>query len=123
MQALTVEDLKVVREFATVPDEQLQWLMSQGETAEIEQGELLFNAGEPVNTSYLILDGKMRICAVQGGTQKELRILDPGQATGYLPYSRATVTPALCEAVKKSWVFKCSAAKLKTCIAENYELF
>jgi len=123
MKALTIEDMKVVREFATVPDEQLQWLMSQGETIELEQGELLFNVGEPVTTSYLVLDGKMRICAMQGGAQKELRILDPGQATGYLPYSRATVTPAFCEAVKKSWVFKCTAAKLKEGIGEHYELF
>jgi signal transduction histidine kinase len=123
MRALTVEDIKVVSEFRNIPDEQLQWLISQGETTEVEAGELLFNVGEPVTTTYLVLDGKMRICAAQGGKEKELRILDPGQATGYLPYSRATVTPAFCEALKKSWVFKCPAAKLKTGIAENYELF
>ncbi len=123
MKALTIEDIKVVREFAAVPDVQLQWLMHQGETIILEQGELLFNAGEPVNTLYLLLDGKMRICAFQSGAQKELRIIDAGQATGYLPYSRATITPAFCEALKKSWVFKCTADKLKAGIADNYELF
>ncbi|HEY2726199.1 MAG TPA: Crp/Fnr family transcriptional regulator, partial [Parafilimonas sp.] len=123
MKAITLQDIKVVQEFKNVPDEQLQWLINQGETVEIEQGELLFNVGEPVTTCYLILDGKMRICATQAGKQKELRILDPGQATGYLPYSRATVTPAFCEALKKSWVFKCTADKLKKGIADNYELF
>jgi signal transduction histidine kinase len=123
MKALTLEDIKVVSEFRNIPDEQLQWLISQGETVDVEQGELLFNVGEPVTTTYLVLDGKMRICAVQAGKQKELRILDPGQATGYLPYSRATVTPAFCEALKKSWVFKCTAAKLKEGIGDHYELF
>ncbi|HEY2726352.1 MAG TPA: ATP-binding protein [Parafilimonas sp.] len=123
MKAITLQDIKVVQEFKNIPDEQLQWLINQGETVEIEQSELLFNVGEPVTTCYLILDGKMRICATQAGKQKELRILDSGQATGYLPYSRATVTPAFCEALKKSWVFKCTAAKLKEGIADHYELF
>ncbi len=123
MKTPTIEDLKVVPEFHAVPDEQLQWLINQGEAVEVEQGELSFNVGEPVITSYLILDGKMRICAIQAGKQRELRILDPGQATGYLPYSRATVTPAFCEALKKSWVFKVSAAKLKEGIGHHYELF
>ena len=91
MKALTLEDIKVVSEFRNVPDEQLQWLIGQGETIEVEQGELLFNVGEPVTTTYLVLDGKMRICAVQAGKQKELRILDPGQATGYLQIGRAHV--------------------------------
>jgi signal transduction histidine kinase len=122
MKELTIEDLKIVKEFEHVPDEQLQWLISQGETLEVEKGDFLFNAGEPVVTSYIVLDGKMRICAVQSGKQKELRILDPGQVTGYLPYSRATITPAFCEAIKKSWVFKCSKEKLKNGFGNHYEL-
>ncbi len=122
MKTPYIEDLRIVTEFKHVPDEQLQWLINQGETVELEKGELLFNAGEPVITSYLVLDGKMCICAMQSGKRKELRILDPGQPTGYLPYSRATITPAFCEALKKSWVFKCPAGKLKAGIADNYEL-
>ncbi|MGH2565120.1 MAG: cyclic nucleotide-binding domain-containing protein, partial [Ginsengibacter sp.] len=122
MKELSIEDLKVVQEFQHVPEEQLQWLISQGETVYVEKDELLFNVGDPVTTSYIVLDGKMRICAVQSGKQKELRILDPGQVTGYLPYSRATVTPAFCEALKKSWVFKCSKDKLKEGFANHHEL-
>ncbi|MEO8711574.1 MAG: ATP-binding protein [Parafilimonas sp.] len=122
MKALNIEDLKVVTEFKYIPDEQLQWLITQGETVEIEQGELLFNVGEPVTTCYIVLDGKMRICAVQSGKEKELRILDPGQVSGYLPYSRAINTPAFCEALKRSWVFKCSKDKLKEGFGNHYEL-
>jgi hypothetical protein len=87
MKELTIDDLKVVKEFQHVPDDQLQWLINQGETVEIEEGALLFNVGEPVVISYIVLDGKMRVSAVQSGKLKELRILDPGQFTGYLPYS------------------------------------
>ncbi len=122
MKELTIQDLKIVKEFQNVPDEQLQWLIRQGETVEIEKDELLFNVGEPVIISYIVLSGKMRICAVQSGKQKELRILDPGQVSGYLPYSRATFTPAFCEAIKKSWVFKCSKEKLIEGFGTHYEL-
>jgi len=41
-------------------------------------------------------------------------------ATFLIP--RATVTPAFCEALKKSWVFKCSKEKLKAGFADHYEL-
>ena len=122
MRELTIEDLKIVKEFKSVPDDQLLWLISQGETVELEKDEILFNAGEPVITTCIVLDGKLRICSVQSGNQKELRILGPGQFTGYLPYSRATITPAYCEAIKKSWVFKCSKEKLKEGFGTHYEL-
>lgn len=122
MKELTLEDLKIVKEFQQVPDDQLQWLIDQGETIEIEKDELLFNVGEPVIICYILLEGKMRICSTQSGNQKELRILDPGQFTGYLPYSRATITPAFCEAIKKSWVFKCSKEKLKEGFGTHFEL-
>lgn len=122
MKPPNIDLLKIVTEFQSVPDDQLQWLISQGETVEVEQGEFLFNVGEPVDTSYIVLDGKMRVATVQSGQEKELRILDPGQVTGYLPYSRATVTPAFCVALKKSWVFKCSKARLISGFDDHYEL-
>ncbi|HEY5392322.1 MAG TPA: ATP-binding protein [Hanamia sp.] len=122
MKELTLDNLKIVKEFQQVPDGQLQWLIDQGETIELEKDELLFNVGEPVNICFILLEGKMRICSAQSGNQKELRILDPGQFTGYLPYSRATITPAFCEAIKKSWVFKCSKEKLKEGFGTHFEL-
>jgi signal transduction histidine kinase len=118
----TIEDLKIVSDFQRVPENQLEWLIGQGETVELEKDEYLFNVGEPVVTCYILLAGKMRICAVQSGKEKELRILDPGQVTGYLPYSRAKFTPAFCEATKKSWVFKCSKEKLHEGFGKHYEL-
>src|SRR5665213_1200895 len=122
MKELTLEDLKIVKEFQQVPDDQLRWLIDQGETIELEKDELLFNVGEPVVICFILLEGKMRICSAQSGNQKELRIIDPGQFSGYLPYSRATITPAFCEAIKKSWVFKCSKEKLKEGFGTHFEL-
>jgi signal transduction histidine kinase len=122
MKKISIKDIRVVPEFVAVPDEQLEWLISQGETMEVKQGELLFDIGVPVDTMYIILEGKMRICSMQSGVQKELRTLDAGLVTGFLPYSRATITPAFCEALKTSLVFKSPAAKIKAGIPNNYQL-
>ena len=99
MEELTLEDLKVVQDFQHVPAEQLQWLTTQGEIIHLETGEILFNIGDPVVKTYIILTGKFRVCITQSGKLKEIHILDPGQATGFLPYSRAKNTPAFCEAI------------------------
>jgi len=122
MEELTLEDLKVVQDFQHVPAEQLQWLTTQGEIIHLETGEILFNIGDPVVNTYIILTGKFRVCITQSGKLKEIRILDPGQATGFLPYSRAKNTPAFCEAIKPSTVYVCSADNIKKGIAKNYEL-
>lgn len=122
MKELTIEDLKIVNEFQHVPGEQLQWLITQGETVEIEEGDLIFKTGDRVITLFIVLEGKMRVATDRSGNLKELRILDPGQVTGYLPYSRATFTPGFCEALKKSWVFKCSKEKLIEGFGTHYEL-
>ena len=90
--------------------------------ARIGTGFAMNHVGTPVDHTYIILDGRLRICAVQLGKQRELRILDMGQATGYMPYSRATVTPVFAEALKTSWIFKCPGAKIKAGIGNNYEL-
>lgn len=122
MKVITIDDLKIVSEFQHVPNDQIQWLIDQGETIELGKGDLLFEVGEAVTTCYILLEGKMRICGVQSGKEKELRILDPGQLSGYLPYSRATITPGFCEAIKKSKVFKCSKENLKEGFGTHYEL-
>ncbi len=122
MKELTVEHLQAFSDFHNIPVTQLQWLINQGEVVELEQNDLLFNTGDPVNQLYIVLGGKLRVCVVQQGKQRELRILDAGHVTGFLPYSRATITPAFCEALERSGVFKCSAEKIKAGMADNYEL-
>ncbi len=122
MKELHIDNMKIVPDFAKVPDEQLQWLINQGETLDIEEGELLFDMGEPVDQTFVVLDGRLRLCTRQSGKEKEISIMDTGQITGLLPYSRATVAPVFCEAIRKSWLFKCPTEKIKAGIGNNYEL-
>lgn len=122
MKELRIADIKVVPEFANVPDEQLQWLIDKGEAIEMEEGDILFNEGDPVTRTFIVLDGKISICTTQSGQLREIASIDKGGVTGYLPFSRAIKAFAYCECVKPSWIFACSANSIKQGITQYYEL-
>ena len=122
MKELSIADIKVVPEFAKVPDAQLQWLIDKGEAIEMDEGEALFNEGDPVTKTFIVLDGKIRICTTQSGQLREIASIETGGVTGYLPFSRAVKAFAYCECVKPSWIFICSADSIKQGITQHYEL-
>ena len=122
MKELRIANVKVVPEFANVPDEQLQWLINKGEAIEMEEGDILFNEGDPVTKTFIVLDGKIRICTTQSGQLREIASIEKGGVTGYLPFSRAVKAFAYCECVKPSWIFICSADSIKQGITQHYEL-
>lgn len=122
MKELSIADIKVVPEFANVPDEQLQWLISKGNAIEMEEGGTLFKEGDPVTKTFIVLDGKIRIYTTQSGQLREIASIEKGGVTGYLPFSRAIKTFAYCECVKPSWIFICSADSIRQGITRHYEL-
>ena len=122
MKELRIADIKVVSEFAKVPDVQLQWLIDQGEATEMDQGDTLFKEGDPVTRTFIVLDGKIRIYTTQSGQLREIASIETGGVTGYLPFSRAVKAFAYCECVKPSWIFICSADSIKQGITQHYEL-
>lgn len=122
MKNIGIEDLKVVEEFNHVPDEQLQWLIDKGEVLELHAGERVFDVGDAVDKLFIVLEGKARICLMQNGQLRELATYQPGDVTGYLPFSRATFAFAFCECTKPSKIFTCTATCVKEGISRHYEL-
>ena len=119
---LTVAELKAIPALQDVPDDQLQWLIDSGDVSEMQPGELLFDVGDPINTTIIILEGTFRICSMQGGKLRELAVVKKDGITGYLPFSRATNAFGFAECVKAARVFKCSADNMKAGIRLHYEL-
>ncbi len=122
MSKASVEDLKIVPEFAVVPQQQLQWLADAGEVKEMQEGDNVFNIGDPIDKLFIVLNGKIRICTVQSGKLREIVVFNSGDVTGYLPFSRATTAIGFCECLQPSGIFICSAAALKESVHKNYEL-
>lgn len=122
MTEIKLDELKAIPVLSEVPDNQLQWLIAAGEIREMEQGERLFELGEPVDTTTIILGGRVRMCAVQNGKMRELAVLKEQTITGYLPFSRVKTTPGFGECVTKARIFRIPAAKIKEATQLYYEL-
>ncbi|TWR27511.1 GHKL domain-containing protein [Mucilaginibacter pallidiroseus] len=119
---ITIDELKAIPALQAVPDEQLQWLIDVGEVFELREGERIFNVGDPINKMFIILEGAIRLCAVQNGKMRELATIKKDGITGFLPYSRATNAFGYGECTQLSRFYQCTAEDLKEGTRLHYEL-
>lgn len=122
MSLVTVEQLQKISSIKDVPVEQLQWFIDQSNCRVLEGGELLFQAGDPIRTTHVILEGKLRISMMQHGKPRLLAEFESGSITGYLPFSRGTSAIGYGECVKKCIVMSCNAEHLLHDINNHYDL-
>src|SRR5271168_2313916 len=79
--------LRSVPVFADLPDDQLDWFLSQSEEMNIKAGEVYSRQGDPADAMFVIIEGHVQWRGERGG---EIFIydLEPGEVTGVLPFSR-----------------------------------
>src|SRR5512133_3130972 len=80
-------ELLRVPAFSGLPDDQIEWFISQSEEMVLKAGEVMFRPGEPANFMLVMLEGQMHARGELGGETVVLTF-NPGQVTGVLPYSR-----------------------------------
>ncbi len=80
-------ELRRVTEFADLPDDQLDWFLSQAQELHLKAGETYSRQGDPADAMFVILEGHTQ---VRGELNGETIVFDlePGDVTGVLPYSR-----------------------------------
>ncbi|GGH21866.1 ATP-binding protein [Mucilaginibacter phyllosphaerae] len=122
MNTVTLNELKAIPALENVPDDQLEWLIAVGETVDFEEGTRIFDKGNPLDKTYVILEGRMRICAEQNGKMREVTVLKQQTITGYLPFSRAVNTFAYGEAIEKCRAHLVLKDKIDEGIKLHYEL-
>src|SRR5580698_2046245 len=79
--------LRRVSEFADLPDDQLDWFLSQSREMNIKAGEIYSREGDPADAMFVILEGLMQGRGERGG-ETFIFDLEPGDITGVLPFSR-----------------------------------
>src|ERR1700694_5822271 len=89
MQTVTVSTLKTFEALKDVPDNELQWLIDNCKTYQLQDGDSLTNKGDPLTGPHFIIKGELSIFMMQSGSNRELATFRAGDITGYLPYSRA----------------------------------
>jgi len=80
-------ELLQVPAFADLPDDQLDWFISQSEEMRLKAGDTYFREGDPADAMFVILEGQLQARGELGGETVAISI-KPGNVTGVLPYSR-----------------------------------
>jgi signal transduction histidine kinase len=81
------EELLRIPAFAGLPDDQLDWFLSQVEDLRFKAGDPLITAGEPAVAMFVLLDGQIQARGEFAG-ETMIVVVNPGQVTGKLPFSR-----------------------------------
>jgi signal transduction histidine kinase len=117
-----LEQLHQFPAFAGLSDEQLQWLVDNGEEKHVNAGTVLAKPGEPINQLVLLLDGRIVIDTGKSGPDDDIATYEPHSILGVLPYSRMTSTPNRMLADKASHILQIHRDKLRDMACLHYEL-
>jgi signal transduction histidine kinase len=90
-----LEELRKIKTFEDLPDDQLAWLAQQGTEIRLQPGEVLTRAGDPADKMFVLVEGDVQFRR-DGSFVTTVR---PGAVTGMLPFSRMTRFPVTGEAL------------------------
>ncbi|HZQ25547.1 MAG TPA: ATP-binding protein [Terriglobales bacterium] len=89
MATIDRTELVKVPAFQGLPDDQLDWFISQSEEVRLKAGEIYVREGDSADWMYVILEGEIQ---ARGEIQGRMVVFSAGakQVTGRLPFSRLT---------------------------------
>src|SRR5580693_2000432 len=73
--------------FADLPDNQLDWFISQSQELHLKAGEGYARQGDPANAMFVLLEGQLQGRGEIGG-ETVIFTINQGNVTGVLPFSR-----------------------------------
>ena len=86
--------LRNVPVFATVPDDQINWLVDHSTVRTHADGERLFSPGDEVDGFQILLQGNVSLYFNQPNGRRKMGTYEPLEILGRLPYSRMKKTVA-----------------------------
>lgn len=114
--------LASIKELKEVPENQLQWFLDQSTVTLLKSGEILMKPGDKILNTSILLSGKLRIYSIQNGNMIELIVLQEGDITGYLPFSRGYTASIFVESIVDSEVLNFPVEKINEMIHNKFEL-
>jgi signal transduction histidine kinase len=114
-------ELLRVPTFEGLPDDQLDWFISQSEEVVLKAGDLFLQQGTPAAWMFVILEGQMQMRGALGGDSVSVPI-EPGEITGLLPFSRMKVAVLSGRAVTDGRLLKFPSAKFQELVQKMPEL-
>jgi len=80
-------ELRSVPAFTDLPEDQIEWFLSQAQELHFKAGDALINAGDPADAMFVLLEGQLQARGEIGGETMIITV-DAGNVTGRLPFSR-----------------------------------
>src|ERR1700690_2786513 len=103
-------DLLRVPTFEGLPDDQLDWFISQAEEILLKAGDTFLQQGTPAVSMIVVLEGQQQMRGALGGEAVTFP-LEPPEISGLLPFSRMKVSVMTARAVSGGRILKFPSAK------------
>ncbi len=114
-------ELRRVTVFADLPDDQIDWFISQSQEMRLKPGESYTRQGDPADAMYVILEGLLQVRGELNGETVSFDI-ETGDVTGVLPFSRMKTFSVGGRAITASHALKFSASKFPELVQKMPEL-
>jgi signal transduction histidine kinase len=114
-------DLLRTPAFAGLPEEQIEWFISQSQDLTLEPEDTYVHQGDPADAMFVVLEGQLQGRGDIGGEPVTISI-KTGDVTGALPYSRMKQSPLTGKAVTRSRVLRFPAARFPELVQKMPEL-
>ena len=85
--AEVLELLHQIPVFADIPEDQMDWFLSQSQVVPLKAGQTYARPGDPADAMFVFLEGKFQWRGEFSG-ETIVRDLNAGEVTGVLPFSR-----------------------------------
>jgi signal transduction histidine kinase len=122
MQTVTAHWLHTIEELGDVPEAQLQWVIDNSTVLTIREGEVFFRPGMPSVGAYILISGRMHIYDLVNQEIRDVTTLEPKSISGYLPFSRGTISKVYVEATADSSILLLPMEKFREMISQHFEL-
>jgi signal transduction histidine kinase len=110
-----------VEVFQGLPDDQIDWFLSQSQEMRLKAGEVYARQGSPADAMFVILEGHLQARGEVGGESIAFD-LEPGDVTGVLPFSRMKAFTVGGRAETDSYALRFSATLFPQLVQKMPEL-
>jgi signal transduction histidine kinase len=107
--------------FADLPDEQVEWFLSQCQEQLLKPGDTYIRQGDAAENMFVILEGEFQVRGEINGETFSFSV-NPGDVTGVLPFSRMKKTPVTGRAVSNGRLLRFPAAQFPQLVQKMPEL-
>src|SRR5579872_3847391 len=114
-------ELRRVPVFADLPDDQLDWFISQSQELRLKAGASYSRQGDPADAMFILLEGEIQGRGELAGDAVTFSIA-AGDVTGALPFSRMKSSPVSGRAITASHALRFAASKFPELVQRMPEL-